>query len=321
LYAQFPKFGENIPDLAQRDYSRELDMGNDRDDFSGDPEGLPIYEGRMVEAFDHRAKAYVSGRGRAAVWRQLPFGTPEKAILSQWRIAEADVPEKLGDRWRRYRVGFCDVASPTNQRAFVAALIPPGVVCGHIVPTVEMEGGRPELTLLLLGVMNSFAIDFAAKKKVSLHMSFTIVDSLPLPRTYRGTAVERKIAERALLLTAVGPEMSAFWREMAPRVGLDPQICSPVEDQDQRRRLRAQLDVLVARDLYGLSKDEMAYLLDPAAILGAECGFETFGALKRAEEREFDGRFLTRDLILEAWDEFPAAAERHDISSSAVNAR
>jgi hypothetical protein len=158
--------------------------------------------------------------------------------------------------------------------------------------------------------MNSFAIDFAAKKKVSLHMSFTIVDSLPLPRAYGATAVEREIARRALLLTAAGPEMAAFWREMAPRVGLDPRTCSPAQDLDQRRKLRAELDVLVARDLYGLSKDEMAYLLDPAAILGAECGFETFGALKRAEEREFSWRFLTRDLILEAWEQLPVLSER-----------
>ena len=57
----------------------------------------------------------------------------------------------------------------------------------------------------------------------------------------------------------------------------------------------------MARDLYGLTKDEMRYLLDPADILGPEAEFETFGALKRAEEREF-GHFLTRDLILETWD-------------------
>jgi hypothetical protein len=56
----------------------------------------------------------------------------------------------------------------------------------------------------------------------------------------------------------------------------------------------------------GLSKDEMRYLLDPSDILGSDCGFESFGALKRAEEKAFDGHFRTRDLILSTWDRMPA---------------
>ena len=66
--------------------------------------------------------------------------------------------------------------------------------------------------------------------------------------------------------------------------------------------MRAEIDVLVARELFGITRDEMRYLLDPSDILGADCGFETFGALKRAEEKQWNGRFRSRDLILDAWD-------------------
>ena len=40
------------------------------------PEGevaLPLYEGRMIGQFDFSQKGYVSGRGRSAVWREIPF--------------------------------------------------------------------------------------------------------------------------------------------------------------------------------------------------------------------------------------------------------
>jgi N-6 DNA Methylase len=136
IYARYPKFGADVPGLAVRDYMREVDMGNDRDDFESDPSGLPVYEGRMVEAYDHRAKAYISGRGRKAVWTELAFGSEEKRIRPQWRLASANIPPKRGDQWRKYRLGFCDVASPTNQRAFVCALIPPLTICGDKVPTL-----------------------------------------------------------------------------------------------------------------------------------------------------------------------------------------
>ncbi|MGO7265004.1 Eco57I restriction-modification methylase domain-containing protein [Rhizobium leguminosarum] len=302
LYAKYPRFGEELDGVSTRQYSRELDMGNDRDEFDGDKDGFPVFEGRMVEAFDYRAKAYMSGRGRAAVWRQVPFGTKGKEILPQWRIAQGAIPKKIGDRWTRYRLGFCDVASPTNQRAFVAALIPPMVVCGDKVPTLELSDRRPESHMLLLGVINSICMDFLVRKKISLKMAFNIVDSLPLPRSFGNGRVEIAIAQRALLLAATGSEMANFWLSSADLVGLDVKQFSPETNPTKRRKLATDLDVLVARDLFGLSKLDMTYLLDPPEVLGADCGFETFGALKRAEVREF-GRFETRDAILSRWDE------------------
>jgi hypothetical protein len=152
---------------------------------------------------------------------------------------------------------------------------------------------------------------------VALKMAFNVVDSLPLPRQYLGTQVEREIARRSLLLCATGAEMSDFWHLAAPLVDLDPAVASPIEDPAIRRSLRAELDVLVARDLYGLSKDEMNYLLDPSAVLGPDCGIETFGALKRAEEREFGGVFWTRDTIMRTWVDFILADGQPELISLA----
>lgn len=304
LYARLPKFGARLPEAPAVRYMAEVHMGNDNEDFGNDPDGVPLYQGSMVTHFDHRAKAYVSGHGRNVVWEELEFGAPTKRIAPQWRIPEGDLPEKLGDRWRRARIGFCDVGKPINQRTLMAALIPPNVVCGHKVPTITFEPGDVALTLLWLGVANSLALDYVARKKVTLTVSFTVMDSLPLPRQFGGTALEHAIAERALRLTATGPEMLQFHEEASRRLGCQPDAVPPAEASSDRERLRIEVDVLVARDLFGLSRDEVRYMLDPADILGAECGFETFGALQRAERRQFN-EFRTRRLILEAWDILP----------------
>ena len=323
LYARFPKFGESKPDLPARKYARELDMGGDRDDFEDGAEGLPVFEGRMIEAFDYRAKAYVSGRGRAAVWRELSFSAGDKMIGPQWRLAEEAIPDKIGNRWRRYRLAFCDVASPTNQRALMSAVVPPNVVCGHSAPTVELDGYAGPDMLILISAMNSVTIDYLAKKKVALHMSFTVLDSIPLPRKYDGSTLHRALAQRALLLSAAGDEMQDFWLLNAPLVGLNPEATYPHDNTAWRRRLRTEIDVLVARDLFGLSKRELEYMLDPKAILGPDCDFETFGTLRRAEEREF-GRFETRDSIAAIWDDLdpfaPIMPFREHVAPSDTNA-
>ncbi len=115
LYGSQPAFGTAVNGLPLRHYQAEIHMGNDRELFGDTEGGLPLYEGRMIDQFDHRAKAYRSGRGRAAVWEPLPFGSPDKAIVPQWRVPPPNVPQKAGDRVDQYRVGFGDVARPTTN--------------------------------------------------------------------------------------------------------------------------------------------------------------------------------------------------------------
>jgi len=300
MYGRYPKFGEEIAGLPFRHYMREVDMGTDRGLFTEGEEGLPVFEGRMIDAYDYRAKGYVSGRGRSAVWEDFPFGSPKKRIQPQWRILPENIPEKLKGRIDRYRIGFGDVASPTNQRGLIAALLPGGSVSGHKVPTIEFLRGDDQDLLLWLGVANSLAMDYLARKKVSLTMSYTIMDSLPFPRDFDTTPSADEVARRVCALCAVGPEMEAF-RETAVEAGILASVDDVVEDPGRRAVLAAEIDALVARDVYGLTRDEMLYILDPANILGEDCGIETFKALRNREMREF-GEYRTQKLVLEAWD-------------------
>lgn len=300
MYALYPKFGAEIKGLPYRHYMAEAHMGNNRDLFSEGTEGLPVFEGRMIDTYDYRAKGYVSGRGRSAVWEDYPFGTAIKRIQPQWRIVEERIPEKLGNRIYRYRIGFGDVASPTNQRGLIAALLPENCIAGHSVPTIEFLSSDIAYGLLWLGVANSFAMDFLVRPKVSLHMTYTIMDSLPFPRDFASTPSAVAIARRVCSLCAVGDEMEAF-REQAVKAGILEGPDAVIEAPDQRAVVAAEIDVLVARDVFGQSKREMLYILDPDNILGPDCGVETFKALRNAELREFK-EFRTQRLIMEAWD-------------------
>ena len=70
----------------------------------------------------------------------------------------------------------------------------------------------------------------------------------------------------------------------------------------------AEIDVLVAREVYGLDRDDLLFLLDPDNILEADSGVETFKALRNRENREH-GEYLTQRLVLEAWDRLPTASD------------
>ena len=75
-------------------------------------------------------------------------------------------------------------------------------------------------------------------------------------------------------------------------------------DEDRRAYLRAELDAWYAR-AYGLTRDELRYILDPADVMGEDYPSETFRVLKNNEMKKF-GEYRTRRLVLEAWDRMEA---------------
>ena len=71
-------------------------------------------------------------------------------------------------------------------------------------------------------------------------------------------------------------------------------------DEDRRAHLRAELDAFYAR-AYGLTRDELRYILDPADVKGADYPSETFRVLKNNDIKRF-GEYRTARLVLAAWD-------------------
>ena len=75
----------------------------------------------------------------------------------------------------------------------------------------------------------------------------------------------------------------------------------PYRWSDERRAyIRAELDARIAK-LYGLTRDELRYILDPADVYGPDFPGETFRVLKEKETRLY-GEYRTRRLVLAAWD-------------------
>lgn len=71
-------------------------------------------------------------------------------------------------------------------------------------------------------------------------------------------------------------------------------------NETRRANLRAELDAYYAH-LYGLTRDELRYILDPADVYGADFPSETFRVLKNNEIKKH-GEYRTQRLVLEAWD-------------------
>ncbi len=71
-------------------------------------------------------------------------------------------------------------------------------------------------------------------------------------------------------------------------------------DPERRHQLKCELDAYYAK-LYGLTRDELRYILDPADVMGEDYPSETFRVLRKKELNTF-GEYRTQRLVLEAFD-------------------
>jgi hypothetical protein len=144
--------------------------------------------------------------------------------------------------------------------------------------------------LVWLAVANSWLMDYVVRKKVSLTMSYTVLDSLPFPRLPADDTRMPRIAALVLRLLCTGPEMTDFWNRMASCGWVEPTadrgLVPGFNDSEERLTARAELDAIVARDIYGLDRADMELILD------------SFPTAAKYERQRY-GSFRSRDLILE----------------------
>jgi hypothetical protein len=143
---------------------------------------------------------------------------------------------------------------------------------------------------------NSLILDYIARTKVSyLTLAQFIVKQLPvLPPSFYTESDLAFIVPRVLELTYTSHAMAPFARDL----GFEGKPFA--WDEDRRATLRAELDAWYAR-AYGLSRDELRYILDPSDVRGPDYPSETFRVLKTNEIRR-NGEYRTARLVLAAWD-------------------
>ena len=97
-----------------------------------------------------------------------------------------------------------------------------------------------------------------------------------------------------------------LWEELTPEQRAElPQLGDKepfVYDPEKRAVWQAELDAIFTH-LYGLSTEDLRYILDPEDVCGEGCINETFRVLKDNEIRQY-GEYRTKRLVMDAWYKF-----------------
>lgn len=141
------------------------------------------------------------------------------------------------------------------------------------------------------------------------HASISFVKQFPiLTPNQIPDDIQWEIVKRVAVLTYFNHDLDGWAEELYEELPFEQQIELPqlsektpwIYDPERRAVLQAELDAIIAH-LYGLSTEDLRYILDPEDVCGEGCINETFRVLKDNEIRKY-GEYRTKRLVMEAWE-------------------
>jgi hypothetical protein len=286
---------------------------------------LPLYESKAMHQFDHRHGTFEGQsqdevkKGYCAEPTGQEYGLSDFVIIPRIWIPHTEVQKRAG-KWGEdhlWFVGFRNVTRAVDRRTATFTALP---YCGagNSVPIILFDLPSPSRVSAFVANVNSFAFDYVVRQKMGgINLNFFIVKQLPVlpPDRYTPELLDF-IVPRVVELTYTAWDLQPFAQDILNEVGLEtwarwfesdhlrspaPVHTSPapawaegatpppfVWDEGRRAHLRADLDALYAH-LYGLARDELAYVLD------------TFPIVRRKDEAQY-GEYRTKRMVVEAFE-------------------
>jgi hypothetical protein len=254
---------------------------------------LPVYEGKCGWQWDHRYSTYQNEEYKVV---QDELKMPSFEIDTEYMLNRPEY-EKISNAYYELcscriisYLGFRRVSRSTDERTMVACQLPALPSTYGWILSLGLDSKR---MAILCGIYNSLVFDYLVRNSLSQpSIPQGVIEQIALPSEHQ---VDRDFAiPRSLELSYTSFSL-ASWAQELGYVG-PPFPFNP----ERRALLRAELDAYYAH-LYGLTRDELRYILDPADLMGPDYPSETFRVLKNNETRQF-GEYRTQRLVLEAWD-------------------
>jgi hypothetical protein len=260
-----------------------------------------MFEGRMVHLFNNRAASV--GISETNTFRSgVTIDVSEDQLRAsdfistpRYFVPVEETESRIPDDYRHsWMLVFKDVTGATNERTMISAFIPrTGVV--YSLRVVLLREANAADAASLAANLNTFCFDYFARCKTpGNHITDYIFRQLPVlpPATYAqpcawangaGETLRNWLLPRVLELTYTAWDLEPFARDCG---WFGPPF---IWDGARRFQLRCELDAAFLH-LYGLSREDAAYILD------------TFPIVRRKDEDRHDGDYRTKRVILEIYD-------------------
>jgi hypothetical protein len=291
---------------------------------------LPLYEAKMLHQFDHRWATYARD---GCDWLTTPIltkvnkegktepdvremtaaekGNPDECAAPRYWVKPNEIEDRLiktdkdGNvtwQWEQeWLLGWRDISRASNDRTCIASVIP-RVGVGNSVALMFPVDRDAKLAACLVACLSAFAYDYTVRFKVGgTHVNYFILKQTAIlpPSAFAApcpwndsTSLADWIAPRVVELVYTAHDLAPFARDLGYNG-------YPFRwDPARRAQIRAELDAAFFH-LYGVSRDDAAYIMD------------TFLVFKARDEERNGGVYKTKETILAIYDQMAQTAMSH----------
>lgn len=247
--------------LTEKEKAYPIDMNRFQ---SADEIWLPLYEGKMTQAYDHRAASIrvntenMFRQGQKDELSDLDKRDPDKYPSPHYYVGRSNSRWPNSDKWI---VAFKEVTATTNMRTMIATILPE---CGAstTMPVLFIDDDvkdRSAHASLIVSNLNSISFDFIARQKVpGVHFNWYVLEQLPVitldmakKKTFGSKSAQQVISEAVLKLVYTSYDMAPFAQDMG-YVDETGCVLEPfLWDAQARQRLMAKIDAVYFH-LYGI---------------------------------------------------------------------
>ena len=275
---------------------------------------LPLYEGKMVQMFDHRAADVVVNTAnlhRAAQQEaisQVEKASPKRYPTPQFFVLASQTQANAYE----WALGFKEITAPTNVRSMIATVLPRAGFGNKVPVLLPLDLTREEAAAAVCtwaANLNAFAFDFVLRQKLQGQtINLFILEQLPviaparfqepLPAAFaqamraaqlmNGHHPQPTVADfvlpQVLALSYTAHDLAPFARDLGYVDAAGAVLPPFVWNEEERRARLAALDALFFY-LYGLNTQDATHIL------------QSFPIVREQDEKAF-GRYRTQDDIL-----------------------
>jgi len=202
----------------------EIELRGDNRFMSSQTSHLPVYEGKMVETYNHRSARIkqTDNVNRSAQPESVEpdlLKNPNFVPEPQYWIEEKEVLQRIPDHWdHEWTATFKRVTSATNHRTVVGPFVPYSAIEYTLIPMYPSTENLNK-TICLFANIWSFVFDYVVRQKTSqTSLPMYVIEQAPAlpPSEYNINDIEF-IVPRVLELTYTSWDHSAFaddiWQE------------------------------------------------------------------------------------------------------------
>jgi hypothetical protein len=254
---------------------REFDMTNDSNLFKSlqdleSHKGKPylrLYEGKMIHQYNahYSLPRYFINEEEACdiLLRKVLHRIKSENKLNTEQVDTLEFDKSFKLDYQTYRLVYRAIGRSTDERTLISTIIPNNVFIGNsLIHNVNINYKISDSKIVTnefknyeiiyhMALLNSLTLNYYVRNKISANLNMHFIYEMPIAEAE--VSLKNRLVELAFKLLYLSSNKSEF-ESLRQELGIN------ILESDDSTMLRAEIEVIIARDLYGLTKDEWKHI-------------------------------------------------------------